>query len=67
MCTLEDVSSVANFIKAYEESQYNQDSHFLIYSMLFVSKGNCFDVYFTKLQLVVVPCNGGRTSPHTSP
>ena len=33
MYTLEGVSSVANFITAY-------DSHFLICSMFFVSKGN---------------------------
>ena len=25
-----------------------------------------FDVYFTTLQLVLVPCRGGRTSPRTS-
>ena len=29
MYTLEGVSSVANFITAYEESQLNSDSHFL--------------------------------------
>ena len=29
MCTLEGVSSVANLITAYEESQLNQDSNFL--------------------------------------
>ena len=29
MYTLEGVNSVANFITANEESQYNQDSHFL--------------------------------------
>ena len=32
-----------------------------------VSKGNLFDIYFTTLQLVLVPCGGGRTSPRTSP
>ena len=67
MYTLEGVSSVANFITAYEESQYYQDSHFLICSVFFVSKGNLFDVYFTTLQLVLVPCGGGRTSPRTLP
>ena len=67
MYTLEGVSSVANFITAYEESQLNRDSHFLIRSVFFVSKGNHFDVYFTTLQLVLVPCGGGRTSPRTSP
>ena len=36
-------------------------------SMFFVSKGNLFDVYFTTLQLVLVPCGGGRTSPRTLP
>ena len=30
MYTQEGVSSIANFIPAYEESQYNRDSHFLI-------------------------------------
>ena len=29
MYTLEGVFSVANFITAYEESQYHRDSHFL--------------------------------------
>ena len=33
MYTLEGVSSVANFITAYEESQLNRDSHFLIHSV----------------------------------
>ena len=45
----------------------NRDSHFLICSVFFVSKGNLFDVYFTILQLVLVPCGGGRTSPRTLP
>ena len=45
MYTIEGVSSVANFITAYEESQKNQDSHFLIRSVFFVSKGSLFDVY----------------------
>ena len=40
MYTLEGVNSVANFITAYEESQYNRDFYFLICSMFFVSKGN---------------------------
>ena len=40
------VSSVANSITAYEESQLNRDSHFLICRAFFVSKGNLFDVYF---------------------
>ena len=44
MYTLEGVSSVANFITAYEESQSNRDSHFPIRSVFFVSKGNLFDV-----------------------
>ena len=46
MYTLEGVSSAANFITAYEESQTkqqkNRDSHFLICSVFFVSKGNLF-------------------------
>ena len=33
MYMLEGVSSVANFITAYEGSQYNRDSHFLICSV----------------------------------
>ena len=37
MYTLEGVSSVANFITAYEESQWSRDSHFLICSVFFVS------------------------------
>ena len=45
MYTLEGVSSVANFITAYKGSQLNRDSHFLICSVFFVSKGNLFDVY----------------------
>ena len=36
-------------------------------SVFFVSKDNLFDVYFTTLQLVLVPCGGGRTSPRTLP
>ena len=64
MYTLDGVSSVANFIPAYEESQSNQDSHFLICNVFYVSKGNLFDVYFTSLQLMLVRCGGRRTSPH---
>ena len=41
--------------------------HFLICNEFFVSKRNLFDVYFTTLQLVLVPCGDGRTSPQTSP
>ena len=40
---------------------------FFICSLFFVSKGNLFDVYFTTLQLVLVPCCGGRTSPRNLP
>ena len=47
--TLESVSSVANFITAYEESQYYRDTHFLMCAVLFVSKGNLFDVYLNSL------------------
>ena len=47
MYTLEGVSSVANFITAYEESQSNRDSRFLVHCVFFVSKGNLFDVNFT--------------------
>ena len=52
MYTLEGVRSVAIFITAYEEFQENRDSHFLMISVLFVSKDNLFYVYFTTLQLV---------------
>ena len=45
MYTLEGVSSVASFITAYEEPGYNRDSHLLIFSVFFVSKGNLFYVY----------------------
>ena len=51
MYTLEGVSSVANFIAAYEESQLGRDFHFLIYSVFFVSKGNLFDVYFINMKM----------------
>ena len=34
-------------------------------NLYFVSKSNLFDVYFTTLQLVLMPCGGGRTSPRT--
>ena len=37
MYTLECVSSVANLITAYEESQENRNSHILIHSVFFVS------------------------------
>ena len=47
MYTLEDVSSFANFITAYEKSQQNRDSHFLIRSVFFVSKSNLVDAFFT--------------------
>ena len=47
--------------------QAKHDSHFLICSVFFVSKGNLFYVYFTTLQLVLVPCGDGRTSPRTLP
>ena len=54
MYTLEGVSSVAIFITAYEESQSNRDSHFLICSVFFVSKGNLFDVYFSVVNLQIL-------------
>ena len=47
MYMLEGVSSVANFITAYEVSK-SQDSHFLIRSVFFVSKCNLFDIYSDK-------------------
>ena len=45
MYMLEGLSSVTYFITAYEESQKNLDSHFLICTAFFVSKDNLFDVY----------------------
>ena len=48
MYTLEDVSSVAHFITAYEESQSNRDSHFQTCNVFFVCKDNLFDIYFKK-------------------
>ena len=45
MYMLEGVNSVANFITAYEKSQLNRDSHFLIRSVFFVAKGNLFVVH----------------------
>ena len=51
MYTLEGVSSVANFITANEESQKNQDSHFLICCVFFVSKGNLFWRLFNGLNI----------------
>ena len=56
MYTPGGVCSVVNSITAYEVSQYNWDSYFLICNVFFVSKGNHFDVYFTTLQLVLMPC-----------
>ena len=45
MYMLEGVSGVANFITAYEESQYNETPiFFLIRCVFFVSKGNLFYV-----------------------
>ena len=48
MYTLEGVSRVANFITAYEESQQNRDTRFLISSVVFFPNGNLFDVYFNE-------------------
>ena len=53
MYTLEGVSSVANFITTYEES-IKPNSHFLICSVFFVSKGNLFDVYFTCVPQILI-------------
>ena len=49
MYRLEVVSSVANFITAYEESQKSQDSSFLICSVFFVSK----DIFWTFIGLKI--------------
>ena len=53
MFTLEGISSVANFITAYKECQLNRNSHFLIRSLFFVSKGNRFAVKFTKHIVII--------------
>ena len=45
MYALEGVSTVADVITAYEESQLNRYSHFLICNVSFVSKGNLSEVY----------------------
>ena len=47
MYMLEGVSSVANFITAYEESKKPR-LPFFICNVLFVSKGNLLDFYFNK-------------------
>ena len=47
MYTLEGVSSVANFISAYEGSQSNRDSHFIICSCSLFPNAIFFDVYYT--------------------
>ena len=46
MYTLEGVSSVANFMTAYEETRKSRDSPFLNRRVFVVSKSNLFDVYF---------------------
>ena len=60
MYKLEDVSNVANFITAYEyeESRYTQGSHFLIFHMLFVSKGSLFGVYLYVIYMLPVMIQG---------
>ena len=45
MYMLESVSSVANFITAYEESQYNRDSHFLNLYMCVLCFQRLLEVY----------------------
>ena len=47
MYTVEGVSSVANLITAYEESQQNRDSHFLIRRVFFVSEGIFLRLFYT--------------------
>ena len=46
MYTLDGVSSVANFITVYEESQYNRDSHFLSVVCSLLPKAIRFYFYF---------------------
>ena len=50
MYTIEGVSSVANFITAYEESQYNRGSYFLSVMCFLFPKAIFLDFYFTTLQ-----------------
>ena len=47
MYMLEGVSSVANFIFAYEESQQNRDSHFLSVMCSLFPKAFYLDFYST--------------------
>ena len=57
-----------DFMKSLSrENQADITEAFLICSVFFVSKGNLFDVYFTTLQLVLLPCGCGRTSPPPPP
>ena len=73
MYTLEGVSSVGNFVTAFEVSIKPKLSFsnlyffFFFFFFFFVSKGNLFNVYFTTLQLLLVSCGCGRTSPRTLP
>ena len=67
MYTLQGVSSAANFIAAYKESQLNRDSHFLIRSVFFVSKGNLFDVYYQASVKYESMCNRTLSALATSP
>ena len=56
MYTLEGVSSIANFITAYEESQKYRDSHFLICSVFFFFPRAIFLTFITLLRsMAVVP------------
>ena len=65
--TLKGVSSVANFISAYDESQLNPESNFLIRSVFFVSKSNLFDVYLFPWWLVYGEhSNGCYDTDHAS-
>ena len=68
MYRLEGVSSVAYFLTAYEKSLNKTVTPiFLSVVVFFVSKSNLFYIYFTTLQLVLVPCGDGRPSPRTLP
>ena len=66
MYILEGVSSVANFITAYVVSIKLRLIFLSVMCSLF-PKAIFIDIYFATLQLVLVPCGGGRTSLRTLP
>ena len=65
MYTLEGVSSVANFIIAYEESQLNRDSHFLsvMFSFFFQRRSLLVIFYYQFLLLKLCWVNRKQCRP----